>query len=109
WSQSTGLLFTATPVVVASRNAIIANSNDQFVKAFDERTGALVWSASGQYTGQPVAAGGHVWLQRTTGEIDAFSAAGTQGCGGSPRVCTPLWTSIAPATPVGVAVGRGHL
>jgi hypothetical protein len=36
-----------------------------------------------------------VYAAASSGALDAFSAAGTTGCSGSPLVCTPLWTSPA--------------
>ena len=29
----------------------------------------------------------------TTGKLDAFDAAGVEGCSGTPKICTPMWTA----------------
>ena len=40
----------------------------------------------------PAVSGGVVYLGSTAGNLYAFSAAGTTGCSGTPKSCTPLWT-----------------
>ena len=37
--------------------------------------------------------------------IFAFGARGLTNCGGTPRTCTPLWTTVAPAVTNGLAYG----
>lgn len=75
--------------------------------------GALVqvWSATnGPITSTPVAADGLVYVVAAN-SIFAYDATGTAGCSGSPKICTPLWTSASrPAFPLdsaGVAVTGG--
>jgi len=39
-------------------------------------------------------AGGVVYVGANA-SLDAFSAAGTTGCSGTPKTCTPLWTGTS--------------
>jgi len=40
----------------------------------------------------PAVANGVVYVGSVQGKLYAFSAAGTTGCSGTPKTCTPLWT-----------------
>lgn len=40
----------------------------------------------------PAVDGNTVYVGSTDGRLEAFSAAGTTNCSGTPSVCTPLWT-----------------
>jgi outer membrane protein assembly factor BamB len=43
--------------------------------------------------GTPAVANGLVYAGLAGGRLAAFDAAGVTGCSGSPKVCTPVWTS----------------
>jgi hypothetical protein len=63
------------------------------------------WTAPGigSVGTSPAVAGGVVYVgSASTGKLYAFSAAGTTGCSGTPKICKPLWTAaIAGAGTVG--------
>jgi hypothetical protein len=60
------------------------------------KAGTLLWTATGVNGNlSPAVANGVVYAGASGGALYAFSAAGTTGCSGSPRVCAPLWTSPA--------------
>lgn len=51
--------------------------------------------------GSGVVAGGILYAPSVAG-LEALDAAGLDGCGGSPKTCSPLWTGLAPS---GTSVG----
>lgn len=52
---------------------------------------STIWTAdAGNNTSEPTVAGGVVYLGTGTG-LAAFDAAGSIGCGGTPKTCTALW------------------
>ncbi|MGZ6994815.1 MAG: hypothetical protein ACXVIM_06355, partial [Acidimicrobiia bacterium] len=56
----------------------------------------------------PAVAAGHVFVPETvvvapTADVEVFDAAGTQSCGGAPRVCTPLFRLVTGSSAQGVA------
>jgi hypothetical protein len=60
------------------------------------KAGTLLWTAAGVTDSvSPAVANGVVYVGASGGALYAFSAAGTTGCSGSPRICAPLWTSPA--------------
>jgi outer membrane protein assembly factor BamB len=85
-----------------------------------DSTGATVWTASlGQADPRflppeitPVVAGGIVWAAAdVAGDTrwQAYDAAGNLGCSGSPKVCSPLWstpTFAGDERPIAVAGNR---
>ena len=61
----------------------------------------------------PAVAGGVAYLSSNDGKLYAFDAAGAQGCSGTPKTCTPLWTAethtdLSASSPV-VAGGRVYI
>jgi len=56
-------------------------------------------------------AGGVAYIGSEDGNLYAFSAAGTTGCSGTPKTCTPLWTAAgasgAPPLSPAPAVANG--
>jgi outer membrane protein assembly factor BamB len=66
------------------------------------------WTAAVDVASSPVVSGGVVYVGGTQ-QLYAFDAAGVRNCGGSPRMCTPLWTAntghvVEAPTVVGSAV-----
>ncbi len=45
-------------------------------------------------TSSPAVAQGVLYISTSTGELRAFDAAGSTGCSGTPKTCTPLWTAV---------------
>lgn len=89
----------------------ISTSN---VRAYDATSGALLWT-SASTTGievsppAPAVAAGVVYVGHSyfDGPLSAFDAAGNTNCSGTPKTCTPLWTSGTDtvATPPAIANG----
>ena len=105
WTASVSCSILCSPAV--SRGVVYANSNDLAkLYAFDAqgmtgcsgtpRVCAPLWSAStGQATAShwPVAISNDTVYVGSATSVLAFDAAGTAGCSGAPKTCTPLWTS----------------
>jgi hypothetical protein len=79
------------------------------LRAFDLSTGALRWTAPGQFDfGSRIAVRGGLVIATRTSDTQAlvFDLAGTQGCSGTPRVCAPFRTlATGEGTAPGLAVG----
>lgn len=65
------------------------------------KTCAPLWTAAAP-SSYPTVVGNVVYASgnagtSTTGELDAYDAAGVQGCSGAPKICTPIWTASTPA------------
>src|SRR5689334_16469706 len=106
-----GSVWDASSPVVANGTVFVttAGHGTAELEAFDAGdtgcTGTPAWcrplwtAPTGIENGTSAAAvaGGHVytgWMDPATGEeLAAFDVAGTTGCSGSPKVCTPLWTT----------------
>jgi outer membrane protein assembly factor BamB len=72
-------------------NTVSASSIPSLVLSFTGNTGGLVGSS-------PAVANGVVYVVSDVNAtqieaLEAFDAAGTSGCGGTPKVCAPLWTA----------------
>jgi len=66
-----------------------------------------LWTARTPGTGSVAIGDGDIFVAESYG-VAAFSAAGTANCSGTPKVCTPLWTtSTNIATGPGFTPGRG--
>ena len=76
---------------------------------------APLWSApiggtvSGQPPGAPAVANGVVYTGDNDGTVKAFDATGQTGCTGTPKVCTPLWTTTVPGSVGALEVANGRL
>jgi outer membrane protein assembly factor BamB len=66
------------------------------VAALSERwTAALGATSVANIPSSPVVSGGVVYIGSQDGHLAAFDAGGFANCSGSPRTCSPLWTSPA--------------
>ena len=73
----------------------------------------LAWTGTtGGEISSPAVAGGKAYVLATDGRVQAFDAAGQQGCSGTPTTCTPLWTGMTGstvATPPAVDNGKVYV
>ncbi len=105
WTGAVGGAIDTTPAVVGGV-AYVTSRNGR-LSAFDAAgvsrcsgtptTCQALWSATiaptGEAVSSPVVSGGVVYVAAYSPEgMFAFDAAGSTNCGGSPRVCSPLWT-----------------
>jgi outer membrane protein assembly factor BamB len=75
--------------------------------AYDDATGATLWTAPAAYFDGIAIAGGVVFVTDAEG-VQAYDAAGVKNCSGTPKVCAPLWaTSTYEATGPGFTPGSG--
>jgi outer membrane protein assembly factor BamB len=129
WTAATGGIALSSPAVAGG--VVYFPSADGHFYAFSAagttgcsgtpKTCQPLWTAAiasvGQGFSSPAVAGGVVYVNAAT-TLYAFSATGTTGCSGTPKVCTPLWTATGaggvspPAVAGGVVyagVGDGNL
>jgi outer membrane protein assembly factor BamB len=129
WTAATGGIALSSPAVAGG--VVYFPSADGHLYAFSAagttgcsgtpKTCQPLWTAAiasiGQGFSSPAVAGGVVYVNANT-TLYAFSATGTTGCSGTPKVCTPLWTATGaggvspPAVAGGVVytgVGDGNL
>ena len=103
---------TSAPRRQIANNVVYVGSLGDTLFAFDRRgatncsgtptTCLPLWTASlaGDVVASPTVANGVVYVVSANGDGDrlyAFDAAGVDGCSGSPKTCTPLWTFDAVA------------
>jgi hypothetical protein len=94
WTFSTGDEIVASPAV-ANGVVYVPDTSHSTLYALST-AGTPLWTAASVYGfDSPAVANGVVYAAASGGALYAFSAAGTTGCSGSPRVCAPLWTSPA--------------
>ena len=94
WTFSTGSEIVASPAV-ANGVVYVPDTSGSTLYALST-AGTLLWTAASVIgSDSPAVANGVVYAAASSGALDAFSAAGTTGCSGSPLVCAPLWTSPA--------------
>jgi eukaryotic-like serine/threonine-protein kinase len=94
WTATTGNVVNSSPAV--ANGVVYVGSGDNKLYAFDATTGATLWTAT---TGDvvrssPAVANGIVYVGGGDGKLYAFDAAGTTNCSGTPKTCSPLWTSV---------------
>ena len=104
-----GVVYVGFSVFVLTGKVSVAD-----VRAYDATSGALLWT-SAMTTGivvsppAPAVADGVVYVGQTyfNGPLSAFDAAGNTNCSGTPKHCTPLWTSgtLTVFTPPAIANG----
>jgi outer membrane protein assembly factor BamB len=111
WTGATGAIgsgITSSPAVANGK--VYIGGADGKLYAFNAATGAPLWTAANAgSTSSPAVANGVVYAG-SNGQLYAFSAAGTTGCSGTPKTCTPLWatgTSTNGATYASPAVANG--
>jgi outer membrane protein assembly factor BamB len=122
WTAATGNAISSTPAVAAGVAYI--GSLDGKLYAFSAagttgcsgtpKTCAPLWTAANAGGVSPVspapAVANGVVYAGSDGQLYAFSAAGTTGCSGAPKTCSPLWatgTSTSGATFSSPAVANG--
>src|SRR4051794_19454882 len=66
-------------------NAITTANVADLAQAWTGATAGVVYSS-------PAVAGGVAYVGSQDHKFYAFDAAGTTGCSGTPKTCTPLWT-----------------
>ncbi len=121
WSSVAGPLLTRAPAI--ANGVVYAVTSTGSLDAYDAagavgctgattRTCQPLWStpASGTATESPAVAGGSVYIPTGTTGLQAFDAAGIVNCSGTPKTCTPRWTSAgpsyyAPAIANGIVIG----
>jgi outer membrane protein assembly factor BamB len=94
WTGATGFIgsgITSSPAV--ANGTVYIGGADGKLYAFNAATGAPLWTAANAgSTSSPAVANGVVYVG-SNGQLYAFSAAGTTGCSGTPKTCTPLWAT----------------
>jgi outer membrane protein assembly factor BamB len=130
WTGTTGAIELSSPAVAGGVVYIAATDGKLYAFSAAGTTGCSgtpkickpLWTAAIAGAGtvgqsSPAVAGGVVYVSAAT-TLYAFSATGTTGCSGTPKVCTPLWTATgaggvwSPAVAGGavyVGVGAGRL
>ena len=91
-----------------SNGVVYVGADDGSLNAYDAagftscaagstRVCSPLWSFRFRFSisSSPAVANGRVYIATSDGLVAAFDAAGVQGCGGAPKVCTPLWVSLA--------------
>lgn len=96
---------TSSPVV--AKGTVYLGTSDGRVMAFDAKgvtncTGSgprscqPLWAStatSQAITATPAVANGVVYVGTQFGFVEAYDASGVNGCGGTPRICFPIWSS----------------
>ena len=84
------------------------------VRAYDATSGAPLWigavfPGNVNFPPAPAVAEGVVYVghQYDVGPLTAFDAAGNTNCSGTPKTCSPLWTSGAYAVTTPPAIAKG--
>jgi outer membrane protein assembly factor BamB len=107
WTGTTGSIAYSSPAVASGVVYVAATDGKLYAFSANGTTGCSgtpktckpLWTAAiggvntpGQSS--PVVVNGVVYVTAgTNGQLYAFSAAGTIGCSGTPKTCTPLWTA----------------
>jgi IPT/TIG domain/PQQ-like domain len=95
WTEVLDGAVTQAPVV--ANNVVYAVTDDKLyaIPEYQSTPQSPLWSASlgdSAHPFAPVVADGRVFVANGgTGELEVFDANGVTNCGGSPKVCTPLW------------------
>ncbi len=107
-SGNLGGAIVGSPAVV--NGVVYATGVGEKLFAFDAKGGncntrvppgcAPIWTAllGGEAFSAPTVANGFVYvtsIKAFSQQLAVFDAAGTNGCAGTPKVCTPLWTASA--------------
>jgi outer membrane protein assembly factor BamB len=73
------------------------------------KTCTPLWTAAtgNGISSAPAVAGGVAYVSSGDGNLYAFSATGTSGCSGTPKVCEPLWTAAGAGGQSSPAVANG--
>jgi outer membrane protein assembly factor BamB len=68
---------------------------------------AWTGATGGNNVSSPAVANGVVYIGSAGGNLYAFSAAGTTGCSGTPKTCSPLWAGTTGPSSSAPAVANG--
>ncbi len=101
WTFTTGGAVSGAPAL--ANGVVYVVSADHLLYALDANTGAKLWSANlgaAATSSSPVVAGNVLYIGTDGGDLLAFDPSGTQGCSGTPKACTPVWS-----VDLGAAVG----
>jgi eukaryotic-like serine/threonine-protein kinase len=118
WSVASGGTLSdpvlANGVVYVGFSVLIGHVPVAELQAYDATSGAPLWTGAVQhgnlnYPPQPAVAKGVVYVgaQYDGAPLSAFDAAGNTNCSGTPKTCSPLWTSgaVPVTTPPAIANG----
>jgi outer membrane protein assembly factor BamB len=110
WAGATGEYVSSSPAVVNGVVYVVADKLFAFSAAGTTNCSGTPTVCKPLWTGatpgdvgdgSPTVANGVVYTSgEGLGKLAAFSAAGTTGCSGTPKVCQPLWTSTFPGSTV---------
>ena len=94
FSAPTGAAIFFSSPAISNDVAYIGSEDDKFY-AFDATSGTLLWTANATniVDSSPAVADGVVYVSDGNGTLYAFDAAGKTNCTGTPKTCSPLWTS----------------
>ncbi len=105
WTATVGSPVFSSPIV--ANGFVYVSSDDGKLYVFDAagttgcagtpKTCSPVWTATiggGMQGSSPAIANGVAYVGSKDGKVYAFDAAGTTGCAGTPKSCTPLWTTV---------------
>jgi outer membrane protein assembly factor BamB len=88
--------FPSSPVDV--NGVLYAAATGEFLYAANALNGLEMWRAYiGGTSSSPAVAGGVAYVGARDHRLWAFDAAGSNGCGGVPKSCVPLWTATTGA------------
>ncbi|MCU1465415.1 MAG: sorting protein [Actinomycetia bacterium] len=88
--------FPSSPVDV--NGVLYAAATGDFLYAANALNGLEMWRAYiGGTSSSPAVAGGVAYVGARDHRLWAFDAAGSNGCGGVPKSCVPLWTATTGA------------
>ena len=94
FSAPTGAAIFFSSPAISNGVAYIGSEDDKFY-AFNASSGTLLWTANANNVvdSSPAVANGVVYVSDGNGTLYAFDAAGKTHCSGTPKTCSPLWTS----------------
>jgi outer membrane protein assembly factor BamB len=107
WSSPQETVIRSSPVV--ANGVVYIGSSHNTIEAFDAAgaTGCSgtpkvcqpLWQGpapglNGVSDSTPAVANGLVYVGARDGRLYAFDATGSTGCGGTPKVCQPVWTAV---------------
>ncbi len=93
WQVGVHCVYCTSSPAVAKGVVYIAGGSTERLYAYNATTGALQWTfrAKDYIESSPSVANGVVYIGSFDSHIYAFDAAGSVGCSGTPKTCTPLW------------------
>ncbi len=88
---SAGGATASTSPAVGNGTVFVASSASTVITAYSASSGATLWTADvgGSGVSSPALANGVLYIGSDDHNLYAFDAAGTSGCTGTPKVCSP--------------------